>query len=189
MFERFVALLLIVVLSPVLAFLAFVTYLVTLKKPIYLHRRLGQYGKDLYVYKFLTMNPAIRLTVGEYKELNATGKIKNDYRVYRPWGSFLRKTHLDELPQLFNILEGEMSFVGPRPRTPEEFFPNDADTKYILSVKPGVTGYRQIRENGHALTIREKNELDLRGIAEKSFSFSAIIIVVTIFTIFMGTST
>ena len=116
------------------------------KGPLFFKQhRIGKDGKPLYIYKFRTMvkdaEEMIALfTPEQRKEWEENYKLKNDPRITKA-GKFLRKTSLDELPQLFNILKGEMSFVGPRPVVSDElsWYQNNKDR--LLSVKPGLTGW------------------------------------------------
>lgn len=116
------------------------------KGPVFFRqRRVGQYGRPFYIYKFRTMiedaeSKGNRITIGKDPRITESGR-------------FLRKTKLDELPQLLNILKGEMSFVGPRPEVPEfvEYWPEDKRS-LILSVPPGMTDYA-------AIEFRNENEI------------------------------
>ena len=94
-------------------------------------------------------------------------KMKNDPRITR-FGKFIRKVCIDELPQLVNILKGEMSFVGPRPPLPREVEQYTEHQKQRLSVIPGLTCYWQIKKNRNDCSFDEWLELDLKYIEEKS---------------------
>jgi lipopolysaccharide/colanic/teichoic acid biosynthesis glycosyltransferase len=122
-----------------------------------------------------------KLYPDEELELYRYGKIKNDPRVTK-LGKLLRATKLDELPQLFSILNGTMAFFGPRPRLESEFT-SDVNRNRILSVKPGLIGYRQVRHADGHLNPIEKDSLDLYGIAEDNTSFRVLLIVATIIMI------
>ena len=111
----------------------------------YRHQRVGKDGKLFEMYKFRTMyqNGTKRLTPEQLRELHREFKLEDDPRVTRI-GQKLRTSSLDELPQLVNILKGEMSFVGPRPIIEEEFNNyTPEETLEFQSVKPGLTGYWQ----------------------------------------------
>ena len=135
----------IIVCLPIFIFI-FIWIKIDSKGPVFLkHRRVGQKGKILYIYKFRTMvkdaeTMVSNFTEAQKKEWEENYKLKNDPRITKA-GKFLRKTSLDELPQLFNILKGEMSFVGPRPVVSDElsWYQNNKDR--LLSVKPGLTGW------------------------------------------------
>lgn len=112
-------------------------------------KRVGQKGKLFRFYKFRTMKPNTHnLRYTELSHLDTRKgspmvKIKNDPRVTKI-GRVLRKTSLDELPQLFNVIKGEMSLVGPRPHLPEEVNNYKSNQKFVLTVKPGITGMGQV---------------------------------------------
>ncbi|MCC7197544.1 sugar transferase [Candidatus Peregrinibacteria bacterium] len=112
-------------------------------------KRVGEQGKLFNFYKFRTMHPKTHnLRYTELAEQNTRKgtpmvKIKNDPRVTKI-GNFLRKTSIDELPQLINVLKGQMSIVGPRPHLPEEVANYEKHHKFVLTIKPGITGLAQI---------------------------------------------
>ena len=95
-------------------------------------------------------------------------KIKNDPRITRV-GRFIRKTSIDELPQLWNVLRGEMSIVGPRPPIPREVAEYDAYAMQRLLITPGLTCYWQIQPHRNDLSFEEWLELDLQYINDRSF--------------------
>lgn len=112
-------------------------------------KRVGQKGRLFHFYKFRTMKPNTHnLRYTELAHLNTREgtpmvKIKADPRITKV-GRFLRKTSLDELPQLFNVLTGDMSLVGPRPHLPEEVANYQKHHRFVLTVKPGITGMAQV---------------------------------------------
>lgn len=142
--------LILTLISPLFAFLLWKT-MKSCGSPIFGHERVGQNGKSFKCYKFRTMikdadtvlqdlinkNPAAR------EEWEKTFKLKDDPRV-TPFGKFLRSSSLDELPQLWNVLKGDMSLVGPRPIVRKELDRYGGNAKYYLQVKPGLTGLWQI---------------------------------------------
>src|SRR5699024_8366291 len=134
------------------------------KGPItYKQERLGKYGKRFYVYKLRSM----RIDAEKY---GAQWADKDDPRITRI-GKFIRKTRIDEIPQLFNILKGDMSIIGPRPeRTLFTMEFNDEIPGFInrLAVKPGLTGWAQVN-GGYDITPREKLEADIYYIENRSF--------------------
>lgn len=136
---------------------------VTSKGPvIYSQKRLGKDGKEFNIYKFRTM-------VIDAEKDGAVWAKRNDDRV-TPIGAFLRKTHLDELPQFWNILIGDMSFVGPRPERQvfyDEFETYIVGFKNRLYVKPGLTGWAQIN-GGYELKPEEKVAWDIEYIEKQS---------------------
>lgn len=112
--------------------------------------RVGQFGEKFYMYKFRSMIVDAEQVLKEDKALYKK-YLNNNYKLEQhedpritKLGQFLRKTSLDELPQLFNVLKGEMSLVGPRPVIQEELKEYESRLEDFLSVKPGVTGYWQI---------------------------------------------
>lgn len=121
------------------------------KKIIFKQRRIGQNGKDIYIYKFRTMvfdadkilEELLDTNYNLKLEYSKNKKLKNDPRVTKI-GKILRKTSIDELPQLINVLKGDLSLVGPRPYLHREI--PDMDTFYddIIKVKPGLTGLWQV---------------------------------------------
>lgn len=143
--------LLMVILAPI--FLYIILYIkFTSKGPaLYKYARIGENGKQIYCYKFRTMfiNP-------EEFEINKNS-IKQDPR-YTPIGRFLRVTALDELPQIFNIIEGDMSIVGPRAMLPSHYKLYSENFDMVDNIKPGLTGPTQIKlfeDKNLELTIEE----------------------------------
>lgn len=127
----------------------------------YEHLRYGKNGKQFRLYKFRSMCMHADKKLKEYlesneearKEFEKNQKLKNDPRITK-LGNFLRKTSLDELPQMLNILKGEMSFIGPRPVVDGEIEKYGTNKAKLLSVKPGLTGYWQV--NGRSNTTYEE---------------------------------
>lgn len=169
----------------------------TSKGPIlFKQTRIGKNGKPFTYYKFRTMytdfskerqNEYVqKLIGGELGEKvgNIIYKLSKDPRI-TPIGRFLRKTSLDELPQLFNVLKGDMSLVGPRPALPYELeFYNDWH-KERLKVKPGITGLWQV--SGKSMTtFNEMIKLDIMYIKNQSLFFDIKIIIKSIFFIFIN---
>lgn len=121
---------------------------------IFSQRRLGLNGSRFTVYKFRSMQNKAIVEDNHLEKVNEYAiKYKNDPRV-TPLGAFLRKTSLDELPQFWNVLKGDMSFVGPRPWVPEEYEELPKEWHYRLGAKPGITGLAQI--NGRSDLAMEK---------------------------------
>jgi lipopolysaccharide/colanic/teichoic acid biosynthesis glycosyltransferase len=112
---------------------------------------------------------------------------KNDHRITK-FGKFLRRTSIDELPQLLNVLKGEMSIVGPRPEIPEIVETYSKKQREALTVKPGITGLSQI--NGRDdLPIDKKLIFELEYVQKNSFLFDLIIIIKTVPVLFSGRGT
>ena len=145
------------------------------KGPVFFtQKRGGKEGKHFIIYKFRTMyknNVDVHILL-----------VDNDPRITKV-GSFLRKTSLDELPQLINILKGDMSFIGPRPTVTGQ---TDNYTTYQmqrLQVKPGVTGWAQI-SGRNLLSWDEKIELDIEYIQKKSLKLNLYILMKTVVKLF-----
>ncbi|MGF9566548.1 sugar transferase [Neorhizobium sp. JUb45] len=181
-----IASLALVVLLPVIA-MVILTLLVLQGRPIFIaHHRVGRYGRMFPCFKFRTMvnnndqvlanylltNPAERM------EWEATRKLRNDPRV-TPFGAVMRKSSLDEVPQLVNIVLGHMSLVGPRPIVPaeaEHYGPYFADYK---KVRPGLTGLWQI--SGRSDTAyNERVQLDVAYVAGRSLAGDLVIMAKTL---------
>lgn len=137
--------------------------------PIYVQNRVGRDGKVFRFYKFRSMIPRADQKLEELLEYNEmTGpafKIKDDPRITRV-GRFIRKSSIDELPQIFNVLKGDMSIVGPRPPLPREVEQYGDYESQRLYVTPGLTCYWQIQPHRNELTFDEWLELDLKYITE-----------------------
>ena len=144
----------------------------------YMGERLGRRGKVFKMYKLRTMKvnaPDIRLEDG------STYNAEDDPRVTR-FGRFARKTSIDELPQILNILKGEMAFVGPRPDLPDDIKTYSKKERKILLVRPGITGYNQA-VNRNSVTAHEKLKNDVYYVEHMSFAFDIKIVLMTIKTV------
>ena len=151
--------------------------------PIFSQNRVGRDGKVFKFYKFRSMVPNAEAKLHEVLEQNEMDgpvfKMKNDPRITRV-GRFIRKTSIDELPQLINILKGDMSIVGPRPALPREVAEYGEYEMQRLYVTPGLTCYWQIQPNRNELTFDEWMDLDLKYIQDRSFWLDWKLIVLTI---------
>jgi len=185
-----VSIIMIIILSPVLLS---ITVFIKLTSPgpiVYRQTRVGLRGRQFGLYKFRTMvvNAEI-LRKSLEAENEADGpvfKIKDDPRV--TWiGKFLRKSGLDELPQLFNILKGEMSLIGPRPPIQEETKLYKRWQLRRLSVKPGLSCFWQIKPDRNSIKFEKWMELDLAYIDNWSLRLDFIILLKTIKTVFQRT--
>ena len=140
--------------------------------PIFSQPRVGRDGQVFTFYKFRTMRPNAEAELESLLSLNEREgpvfKIKGDPRITRI-GGFLRKTSIDELPQLLNVLRGEMSIVGPRPGLEREVEQYSDYARQRLLITPGMTCYWQIQPNRNTLTFDDWVELDVKYIKERSF--------------------
>jgi len=163
----------IVILSPALAGLYFMIRKRMGAPVLFIHERAGRDGKPFKLYKFRTMTDA----------KNEGGELLPDSERLTPFGQKLRKYSLDELPQFFNVLIGNMSIVGPRPLLLEYVPLYDEKQRTRLNVKPGITGHAQI--NGrNAITWEKKFELDTWYVENRSFSLDCKIILKTVMKVF-----
>ena len=140
--------------------------------PIFAQTRVGRDGKEFTFYKFRSMIPNAESRLEELLPENEmcgpVFKIRDDPRMTRV-GRIIRKCSIDELPQLYNVLRGDMSIVGPRPALPREVAQYDDYARQRLIVSPGLTCYWQIQPNRNQLSFDEWVELDLKYIRERSF--------------------
>jgi O-antigen biosynthesis protein WbqP len=151
---------------------------VTSEGPVlFKQRRIGQNKKTFYLFKFRTMR------IDTPKDV-PTHQLNNPEKWITPLGKFLRKTSLDEVPQLFNILRGEMSIIGPRPALwNQDDLIVERDKYGVNQLKPGISGWAQI--NGRdTLPIHDKAKLDGEYVKRQSFWFDIYIILITALKIF-----
>ena len=162
---------------------------------IYSQKRVGLSGKEFSLYKFRTMSVSSDESVHKehYKDLSSNKKIEpsltpddpirieNDDRITKI-GSILRKTSLDELPNLLNVLLGQMSFVGPRPLVKYESDLYGEYSKKRNSVKPGITGLAQI-QGRLDLSLQERLYWDIEYVEKKSFYYDLLIILKTVISV------
>ncbi|MFK7875492.1 MAG: sugar transferase [Paracoccaceae bacterium] len=149
------------------------------------HTRIGQNGMRFRCWKIRTMRPNAEDYLAEYlrnspeaaKEWEADHKLTHDPRI-TPLGNFLRRSSLDELPQLLNILRGEMSFVGPRPIVTAELAKYGVYAESYISVKPGLTGLWQV-SGRNEISYSERVQLDMDYIASQSLTQDLTIIAKT----------
>ena len=171
-FDFTVSLLLIIILLPVFLLVSLIVLIDAGTPVIFRQYRVGKDNKLFYIYKFRTMRKNTRNA--------ATAELTDADKFITKSGKFLRKTSLDELPQLFNVLIGDMSFVGPRPLIPEEKEIREIRKEYnVYSMRPGITGWAQI--NGRdSLSIEEKALFDKEYIDKQSISFDIKILIKTV---------
>lgn len=176
--ERLLAFFLLILLSPVLLFFLFISFIDLRSKSLFLQKRIGQYGKPFVIYKIKTMNN------GQITRL----------------GSYLRKYKIDELPQLFNIIKGDMSFVGPRPDIPGYYDILKGSDRAVLEVKPGLTSLAALKyvneeallkskkdpqEYNDSIIFPDKVQMNLDYCKKRSFSYDLYIIGLTLKAIFV----
>ena len=139
--------------------------------PIYVQKRVGKNGKEFKFYKFRSMIPnAEKLLDGLLDKNEVKGpafKIKDDPRITR-FGRIIRRSSIDELPQLWNVLKGDMSLVGPRPPLPREVKMYNEYQLQRLLVTPGITCYWQIQPRRNSYSFDEWLEFDLKYINDRS---------------------
>ena len=180
--DRIGAALLVLMLSPVLLGLALWIRLGSPGPVLFRQVRVGRDGGQFPIYKFRSMYVDAEQRLAEIKHLNEHDgvlfKIKNDPRV-TPVGRWLRRLSLDELPQLFNVVKGDMSLVGPRPPLPEEVAVYPDDVRRRLAVKPGMTGLWQVSGRSD-LSWEEAVRLDLRYVENWSLTLDFVILMRTV---------
>ena len=177
-----------VVLSPLLLVIAILIYLEDKGPVIYSQTRIGKDGRAFKLYKFRSMCVDADERLRDLQKLNERDgpvfKIRDDPRVTKV-GKFIRKTCIDELPQLVNIIKGDMSIVGPRPPLPNEVEQYNSYQKQRLLVVPGLTCYWQIQK-GEETTFDEWVELDLKYIKKRSILLDFRLILLTFKVILSG---
>lgn len=174
-----------VIVAPVFAMLALVLKLDSSGPVLFRHRRVGKGGVTFDCLKFRTMVEDAEARLASDEELRAT-YLRNNFRVpdatdprVTRIGRLLRRTSLDELPQLWNVLVGEMSLVGPRPVVPDELQHFSGSERLLLSVRPGMTGMWAVTGR-HGCAYPERAELELRYVRSWSLSGDLSIVLRTI---------
>lgn len=172
MLNRILAFILLVIFSPIILIIAILIKISSKGPIIYKQERIGKNGKIFTIYKFRTMN--------ENADKNGVFLCKKNDKHLTKIGKILKSIYLDELPQLYNILKGDMNFIGPRP----EMLPYHKKFKKIknwnkrLSIKPGITGLAQLN-NACSMKPRKKLKYDLEYIKNKSLFLDIKIIIRT----------
>ncbi|MGG7142791.1 sugar transferase [Clostridium nigeriense] len=136
----------IIILSPIFIIVSIAIKLDSKGSILFLQKRVGRYGKEFDIYKFRTM-------VTDAEKLGKQITVGKDNRITKV-GAFLRKFKIDELPQLFNVLKGDMSLVGPRPEVPKYVALYNKEQKKVLDIRPGITDMA---------SLRYKDENDILG--------------------------
>ena len=188
--DIFFSALALIVLSPVFLILALVIYIDDPHgSPFFVQERIGWKGKPFKFIKFRSMCVNAEAQLDDLKHLNEKDgpmfKIKDDPRITRI-GKFIRKTSLDELPQLLNILRGDMSIVGPRPCLPKEYAEFNDYQRQKVYVQPGLTCYWQIQPHRDQISFDDWIDLDIKYVKERSFLVDWKIIFMTVGAVFRG---
>ena len=177
-FDRTVALLVLVLLAPVALGVALAVRVSSRGPVLFRQERVGRNGRHFVMVKFRSMYLDAERRKAELEQQNENDglwfKIRNDPRI-TPVGRFIRKYSLDELPQLFNVLSGRMSLVGPRPNLPAEVAKYGDDMRRRLLVKPGITGLWQI-SGRNDLSWQETVQLDLRYVENWTLGYDLMIL-------------
>jgi len=152
-----------IMLSPVMLFISILIKLTSNGPVIFKQQRVGLRGRKFYIFKFRTMSADAEILKDSLKALNECDgpafKIRNDPRI-TPFGKILRKSGLDELPQLYNIVKGEMTLIGPRPMLPVEVYSQKEWQLKRMCIKPGITCTWQIQPNRNNVPFEQWMQLD-----------------------------
>jgi undecaprenyl-phosphate galactose phosphotransferase len=184
-FDKVLSVLLFILFLPLLLLLYLVVYLSSKGDPIYKQKRVGENGRRFHIYKFRTMRVDADKMLEEILENDPVKKaewekefkLKDDPRITRI-GKFLRRTSLDELPQLFNVFQGKMSLVGPRPIIEDEIPKYGEYFDYFTAVKPGITGLWQV-SGRNDIAYDERVRLDVWYVRNWSLELDIMILVKT----------
>jgi lipopolysaccharide/colanic/teichoic acid biosynthesis glycosyltransferase len=186
-FDFLVSLIGILIISPVFIIVSIAIKLDSTGKVMFLQRRVGRYGKEFNIYKFRTM-------ITDAEKIGKQITVGKDNRITKV-GAFLRKFKIDELPQLFNVLKGDMSLVGPRPEVPKYVALYNKEQKKVLDVRPGITDMASLRykdENDILgkvdnpeeyyinVIMKDKLNLNLEYIEKSNIFFDVYLIIKTI---------
>lgn len=175
-----------VLLSPILIVVGILIKLESKGPIVFTQKRVGKDGKEFDMYKLRSMVVNAEEIKEKLKEQNEMSgpmfKIKDDPRITKV-GKFIRKTSLDELPQLVNVLKGDMSLVGPRPSLPNEVKEFETWMLKRLNVKPGLTCYWQVMGRNN-IDFEDWMRLDVKYVNERSFLLDIKLILKTFFVLF-----
>ena len=164
-----------ILLGPIFIFITVGLFFANEGKPFFFQKRPGLHGKIFRIVKFKTMND----------KRDAKGKLLPDVDRLTPIGVFVRKTSLDEIPQLFNVLMGEMSLIGPRPLLPEYLNLYNEYQRRRNEVKPGITGWAQV--NGrNTISWEQKFNYDVWYVDHCDFQLDIKILVMTVKKVFVS---
>lgn len=173
MFDRLMAILGLIITSPLMLIIAIAIKLDSEGPALFKQERTGKHGKNFYIYKFRTM--VKNNNVHDFSKADQHTRI----------GKFLRKTSLDELPQLYSIAIGKMSFIGPRPWIPDYYGNMNEEQRHRTDVRPGLTGLAQCMGRNN-ITIIDKINYDLEYIRNYSIVQDIKIVYLTIKCVFTG---
>ncbi len=184
-FDKVLSIVLFILFLPLLLLLYVIVYISTKGDPLYKQKRIGKDGKSFHIYKFRTMRINAEEILEEILEndpiLKAEWerefKLKDDPRITKI-GKFLRRTSLDELPQLYNVFQGKMSLVGPRPIIEDEVVKYGEFFNYFSAVKPGITGLWQV-SGRNDISYDERVRLDVWYVRNWSMELDIMILVKT----------
>lgn len=182
MFDIILSVCAIIVLSPLMLAVCIIIKLDSKGPALFIHERIGKNGQPLPLYKFRSMYINAEKMIDDFTpeqkaEWEQNFKLDNDPRITKV-GKILRKTSLDELPQLFNIIKGELSIVGPRPVVKEELEKYGKNKNKFLSVTPGLTGYWQAYARSNC-SYEKRMEMELYYIDNANLIWDAKIILAT----------
>ena len=171
-FDFIISLFALIILSPLFLLISLVILIGDGKPVLFRQKRVGKNNELFTIYKFRTMKRGT--------ENVASGKLENANAKITKFGRILRATSIDELPQLFNILNGTMSLVGPRPLIPEETEIRELREKYnVYTIRPGITGWAQINGRDN-ISLEQKALLDKEYVEKQSLGFDIKILVMTV---------
>ena len=180
LFDKLASLISLIIALPIMLIIALFIKLEDGGSVFYSQKRLGKDGRVFVIYKFRSMHVDAEKNGAQWAE-------EEDNRITKT-GKFIRKTRLDEIPQLYNILAGHMKLIGPRPERPElaeEFYEYLPEFVNRLAVKPGLTGLAQV-SGGYDLTPEEKLILDVEYIENRGFMLDFKIIFKTVAVVLSG---
>ena len=175
-----------IVLSPLMLVVSILIKLESKGKVIFKQKRVGLNGKEFYMYKFRSMVINAEELKAELESQNEMSgpmfKMKDDPRITKI-GKFIRKTSIDELPQLINVIKGDMSLVGPRPSLPKEVEEFETWMRERLEVKPGLTCIWQVSGRNN-IDFEDWMKLDIKYVRERSFKLDIKLILKTVLVLF-----
>jgi lipopolysaccharide/colanic/teichoic acid biosynthesis glycosyltransferase len=176
-------------LMPFFLLIALIIRIESPGSPFFAQTRVGRWGKPFKMYKFRSMVTQAEALLNELKDRNESEagvifKIKKDPRITRV-GAFIRKTSIDELPQLWNVFKGEMSLVGPRPAIPREVAEYSLDDRRRLDAVPGITCIWQVSGRSD-IDFAGQVRLDTRYVESRSFWLDIVLLLKTIPAVLFG---